>query len=174
MIVRKKSMNTVDTNRGVTSFFGRVGAESTHGVDLFRHYHGSQFAGHAGSIAPGHHEPGNDRPQLCHHSHRNQLPDERQRSEPLQGVCAVQRKGTTDGKSGEHDNGQRTNADQIGLLQHVAPIHRMLEQVGNRTAHQQRVFLDSQDFFLGKLRWRDEVDTTEEVSGSHACILRRY
>jgi len=81
---------------------------------------------------------------------------------------------SADGKSRKHDDGQRTDADQVGLLQHVAPIPRMFEQVGNRAPHQQRVFLDGQHFFLGKLRGRDKVDTTEEISGSHACILRRY
>jgi len=66
-------MNTVAPTRGVTSF-------------LLGHDHGPEFAGHARSVASGHHEAGDEGAEFGDHPDRNQLPDKRDPAETLESI----------------------------------------------------------------------------------------
>src|SRR5579872_463496 len=68
-----------------------IGAQSPHGVNLLGHLHGSQFAGHPGSIPAGNHQAGQHRAQLFYHRKRNQLSGQRQRPKLLQRGPGVER-----------------------------------------------------------------------------------
>ena len=59
-------------------FLHRISAQGSHGVNLLRHNHGAQFAGHARRVSSCHHQSGEHRTQFAHHAHRNQLAQQRQ------------------------------------------------------------------------------------------------
>ena len=76
MIVRKNSMNMRGDDTRGNQLFGRIGAERAHGVDLFGDDHGAEFAGHAGCVASGDHQAGDQRAEFGDHADRNELPNQ--------------------------------------------------------------------------------------------------
>src|SRR5581483_852920 len=131
-------------------FLGGIGAQGSHGVDLLGHDHGTEFAGHSGGIAPGDNQSGQHRAQCADNSNGNQLTDNRSSAEATQAGCAIQRQGGSGKEDRSQDNGERSESDQVGLLDDVSDIDRTSEQVGDRLHRQQEVFLNGGDFSLCK------------------------
>ena len=111
---------------------GGIGPQRAHGIDLLGYDHRTQFAGHAGGVAPRHHQSGDQRAEFGDHAERYKLADKRDPAESLQGAGCVQRQQGADGKSGENHDGQGTDADQVRLLQHVAHVEGTAEEVRDR------------------------------------------
>ncbi len=82
MMVRKKQHDHGGHHTRRDQLFRGIGAQGAHGIDLLGHGHRAQFAGHAGRVAAGHHEPGDDRSQFRDHADRYQLGDKSERPEP--------------------------------------------------------------------------------------------
>ena len=166
MMVRKNSITTVATTRGVTSFFVGISAQSAHGIDLLGHGHRAQFAGHSGRVAAGDHQPGDDRPQFSDHADRNQLGDKSEGTEARQRAGAVQGQHGAGEAAGQDHDRQGTDADQVGLLNHVGDVQGPPEKIGQRLAREQGVVLQRLDLLLGEFSGRYERDL--EIPSCHA------
>ena len=80
-------------------------------------------------------------------------------------LAAVQRQQRTDGESGENHDGQGADADQVGLLQHVAHVQRTAEEVRERLRREQGVFLNRQHISLGDFNGRNQFEFERHVVG---------
>jgi hypothetical protein len=65
-----RQVTTPAIRRGTTRYLQRVGGERGQRVDLLGDAHGADLGRHRGADTAGHHQPGEDRPQLaCHRQH---------------------------------------------------------------------------------------------------------
>src|ERR1019366_8913962 len=161
------------SHSGRNQLLGGVGAQGTHGINLFGHDHRAQFAGHAGGVPPGHHQPGDERAQFGDHAERHELADERDPAESLQRAGGVQRQQRTDGESRKNHDGQGADADQVRLLQHVAHVQGTADEVGQRLRRQQSVFLNRQRRIFGDFNGRNQYEFERHV-GSGNFRSRNY
>src|SRR6266581_543833 len=127
MIVRKKSINTVEITLGVTNFFvGSVPKARMASICSVTNIEPISLA---------------IREEFRHHANRDQLPDETERPESLERMRAVQRQHGAGERAREHHDRKRTHADQIGLLDHVGKVAWMAKEIGERSAGEQGIIL---------------------------------
>ena len=70
-------------------------------------------------------------PKLADQSERDRIAGERRFAEALELRGGLQHQHTADEKPGEHDDRQRSDADQIHLLERVGPILRRRKNIGD-------------------------------------------
>ena len=161
-------MKTVETTRGVISFFAgsvpRARMASICSVTTIE----PKFARHAGGVSPGHHQPGQYRPQLPNHAHRNQLAEQRKRAESLQRGGAIQSQNRPGEETGQHHDGQRSHsrsdppaatcprntADSGTCWQWIVP------QAGNNPAQSGR--------YLWRIPWERSVPCELGIVAAHS------
>jgi hypothetical protein len=163
MMVRKNSMKAVAPIRGRNQLLSGIGAQGAHGIDLLGYDHRAQFAGHAGGVAPRHHQSGDERAQFGDHADRNEPADERDPAELLQRAGGVQRQKGADGESRQNHDGQGADADQVRLLQHVAHVQGAAEEVCQRLRREQGVFLNRQRKIFGDFNRRNQFEFERHV-----------
>src|SRR5258708_2661198 len=156
-------------NPGRDQLLVRIGAQGAHGVNLLGHLHGAEFAGDAGSVAAGHHQTGEHRPEFAHHGDGNQFASERERAELAQSGRIVERQHRA-GADPDHDHtGQRAAPDEGGLLDHVPEVARPAKKVRHGLGRQKGIFLDRQYIALQQPRGRDKFHEKRNYSRAQAC-----
>ena len=119
MMLRKNSMTTAATTRGVTSFFeGSTPMARMASICSVTFMEPSSLAMPL-ELRPATIKSGQHRSQLAHHRERYQLAGQRQRTELLQRAGGLQRQHSAGEEAGQHHDGQRAYADQVGLQQRV-------------------------------------------------------
>ena len=118
-------------------------------------------------------EPGDERAQFGDHADRNQLADEGDPAESLQRAGRVQRQERADGETGKNHDGQRADADQVGLVQHVAHVQRTAKEVRQRLRREQGVVLNRQRKIFGDVNGRSQFEFERHV-GSGNFRSRNY
>src|SRR5580704_3231427 len=108
-------------------FLDRIGAQRAHGVNLFGHFHGPEFASDAGCVAPRHQQRRQYRAKLANQRDGDDLPY------LARGPVLIQRAGHLHGddeaaeKADQEDDGQAADADNIHLDDHVVEVMRAAE-----------------------------------------------
>jgi len=126
-----------------------VDTQGAHGIDLLRHHHGPQFAGHGRGVATGDHDAGEHGSQFADHGERDKAAGDgggaelRERRRGLQGEHAAGE------EAGEQNDGGGTDADDIGLNEEIRPVARRVEQIHDSPVREQGVVLHSEHDAFG-------------------------
>ena len=165
-------MNTVAVTRGVTSFFmGSVPSARMASICSVTTIEPSSLA------MPEELRPATIRPVSTGPSSRTMevetsCPISVMEPKRCRVLARLQRQHAAGEEAGEHDDGQRAHADQVGLLHHVREIKRLAEKIAHRLRSEQGVFLNRQDFFLGEFRGRDQFHAIREPGSSCMPVCR--
>ena len=133
-------------------FSNWVGTQCAHSINLLGYNHGAEFGGDTRCVAPGNKKRRDCRPQLADQRERHRVAGERGFSEALELRGGLQHQYAADKKSGEHDDRQRTDADDVHLLERVGPVMRRCENVRQGLKRQFRVILHHLDLALNAFR----------------------
>ena len=156
-MVRKNSMKAVAPTRGVTSFLvGSVPRARMASICSVTIMEPSSLA-MPEALRPATISPVISGPSSRDHADGDQLADQRDPAKSLQGAGRVQRQQRADGESGQNHDGQRADADQVRLLQHVAHVERAAEEVCERLRRRAGCIPEPPAQHLWRLQWAKSV-----------------
>jgi hypothetical protein len=130
---------------GRDQFADGIGAEGAHGVDLLGDDHRTQFRGDAGSVAAGDEQGGDGGTELADQGEGYGIAGESGFAELFELRRGLQHHHSADEKAGENNNRQRTDADEVHLLESVEPIARGGGEIGERAEGKLRVLLHAEN-----------------------------
>ena len=158
-------MKTVETTRGVISFFaGSVPRARMASICSVTTIEPSSLA-IPDEFLPATIRPVNTGPNSRTMPTETNWPSRESEPNRCSVVIVVQSQNRPGEESSQDDDGQRSHANKVGLLQHVGKIARMAEQVGDGLSSQKGVILHDLDSFFGEFRRRDQFHAIQESCG---------
>jgi len=130
-----------------------IGAERAHGVNLFGDLHGAEFGGHAGGVAAGDHEAGEDGAEFFDHRESDEGAGHADGAELLQGGGGLKGEDAAGEKAGEDDDGKGTDADRIHLGVDICPVTGLGEEICDSPGREDGVVLNGGEDLFGKDLW---------------------
>ena len=128
-MVRKNSMAMVAKMRGVTSLrIGSTPRARMASICSVTTMEPSSLAIEE-AVPARDHDPGEHRAEFADHGQADELPGNRRRAERRERGRRLQRQHAAGRKPGEHNNRQRTDADDVGLNEKIRPVDRRAEEI---------------------------------------------
>ena len=128
-----------------------VGAHGAHGVHLLGDEHGAELGGDAGSVASGNEQAGDGGAQFADQGDGHDVAGERGGAEPRELGGGLQDKDGADEKTGQENDGEGADADEVHLLKGVSAIAGRGENVGDGAEGEQGVVLHGLDAVLERV-----------------------
>ena len=135
--------------------------ERAQGVDLFGHFHGSDFRRHRRADPASHHQPGQHRAELAKKRGRNDRADARGDAELIKLEIGLRGENRAGKSTGDDDHELREQPDVDHLPQEQPPAHPVRHRGAHRLGRENNQFAE-----INKERENNRADADEETGNS--------